>query len=184
MIGQYKWDFNLAPYQNEWVDLFNQEADLLQSVMGNKCLRIEHIGSTSIPGMPAKAIIDIMVAVPNLVRSSDLILGLDRIGYIYKPFDTIPARMFFGKEIKPLVRTHHLNLVLEGSEFWNNQLLFRDTLRSNDQLASEYIQVKLSFADYYARTKHLDVEWKTAFVAKVLSMAEAETQEPSSWPSP
>jgi GrpB-like predicted nucleotidyltransferase (UPF0157 family) len=177
MIGQHKRDFELVPYQSKWIDLFNQEAKLLQSVLGGKSLRIEHIGSTSIPGMPAKAIIDIMVVVPALIRSSDLILGLDSIGYTYKPFDTIPDRMFFGKEIQPEIRTHHLNLVLRGSEFWKNQLLFRDYLRLNDQLAIEYIQVKKSFAEYYARTNHLDLEWKSAFVAKVLKMAKDELKE-------
>ncbi len=105
MIGQNKRDFKLVPYQNEWVDLFNQEAELLKSVLGENALLIEHVGSTSIPGMPAKAIIDIMVAVPTLIRSSALILGLDSIGFTYKPFDTIPERMFFGKEIQPEIRT-------------------------------------------------------------------------------
>ena len=89
MIGQYKRNFKLVPYQNDWNDHFKREADLLISILGEKVLRIEHIGSTSIPGMSAKAIIDIMVAVPSLKRSSDLILGLDNIGYVYKPFDII-----------------------------------------------------------------------------------------------
>ena len=171
MIGQHKRDFELVPYQSGWVDLFNQEAKLLQSVLGKHALRIEHVGSTSIPGMSAKTIIDMMVAVPTLMRSSDLIFRLDRIGYTYKPFDTIPERLFFGKEIQPDIRTHHLNLVLQGSAFWENQLLFRDYLRQNNQMALEYIQVKESFAEYYARTNHLDVEWKSAFVVKVLKLA-------------
>jgi GrpB-like predicted nucleotidyltransferase (UPF0157 family) len=171
MIGQNKRDFKLVPYQNEWVDLFNQEAELLKSVLGENALMIEPVGSTSIPGMPAKAIIDIMVAVPTLIRSSALILGLDSIGFTYKPFDTIPERMFFGKEIQPEIRTHNLNLALIGSKFWNDELLFRDYLRLNKQLATEYIQVKKSFAEYYARTNHVDVEWKSSFVAKVLEMA-------------
>jgi GrpB-like predicted nucleotidyltransferase (UPF0157 family) len=174
MIGQYKRDFELVPYQKDWVDHFNQEADLLRSVLGDQNLRIEHIGSTSIPGMAAKAIIDLMVAVPRLIRSSNHIFELDRIGYTYKPFDTIPERIYFSKESQSEIRTHHLNFAVEGSDFWNNQLLFRNLLRKDKKLVSEYIQVKRDFADYYNKTKHVDVEWKSEFVAKVLKIARDE----------
>jgi GrpB-like predicted nucleotidyltransferase (UPF0157 family) len=82
--------------------------------------------------------------------------------------------MFFAKESSPEFRTHHLNLTEPESLFWNNELLFRDCLRDNNQLASEYVQLKKRFVDYYARTKHVDVEWKSAFVAKVLELAKDE----------
>ena len=171
MIGQHKRNFELVPYQSEWINHFDREADLLRSILGINALQIEHIGSTSIPGMAAKPIIDILVAVPSLIQSSDLILGLDSIGYTYKPLDTIPGRLFFAKESFPEFRTHHLNLAKPDSIFWKNQLLFRDCLKENDHLASEYIQLKNRFAEYYARTEHLDVEWKSAFVARVLEIA-------------
>jgi len=171
MLGQYKRNFELVPYQGEWIDHFNLEADQLRTTLGEKALQIEHVGSTAIPGMAAKSIIDIMVAVSPLVRSSKLILGLDSIGYLYRPLDTIPERMFFSKESSPEFRTHHLNLTEPDSMFWKNQLLFRDCLRENNQLASEYILLKNQFVDYYAQTKNIDVEWKSAFVAKVLEIA-------------
>ena len=174
MIGQYKRDFELVPYQKEWVDHFNREADLLRSVLGDQALRIEHVGSTSIPGMAAKAIIDIMVAVPRLMRSSDLIFKLDRIGYTYKPFDAIPERMYFSKESEPEIRTHHLYLALEGSDFWINQLLFRNQLRKDKLLAEEYMHVKRDFTDYYNATNHIDVAWKSEFVSKVLKIAKED----------
>lgn len=174
MIGQHKRDFELVPYKEMWVDHFNREAALIRSVLGNKVLQIEHVGSTSIPGMAAKAIIDIMVAVTSLKRSSELILGLDSIGYLYRPFDTIPGRMFFFKESSPGIRTHHLNLTKSESEFWKNELMFRTYLRENEQLASEYIDLKNRFAEYYALTEHVDVEWKSAFVGKVLELAKKD----------
>ena len=176
MLGQHKRVFELAPYQSEWIDQFDREADLLRSILGDKALQVEHVGSTSIPGMAAKPIIDIMVAVEILTRSSDLILALDGIGYNYRPLDTIADRIFFARESQPEIRTHHLNLTQKGSEFWKNQLLFRDYLRENDPLASEYIQLKNDFAEYYARTNHLDREWKSEFVAKVLEMANSDSQ--------
>ncbi len=172
MIGQHKRNFELVPYRSGWRDLFAQEAQLLQSVLGETALQIEHIGSTSIPGMAAKAIIDIVVAVPALTRSSELITSLDSFGYTYKPFDKIRERLFFAKEIQPEIRTHHLSLTEQGSSFWENHLLFRDYLRQNDELAAEYIDVKKGFADYYARTNHIDAEWKSDFVARVLELAQ------------
>ena len=171
MIGQYKRSFELVPYHNGWNDHFEREADLLKSILDEKVIQIEHIGSTSIPGMFAKPIIDIVVAVPLLKRSSDLILGLDNIGYVYKPFDTILERMFFSKESPPEYRTHHLNLAKLETKFWKNQILFRDYLKENDQFAKEYIQLKNRFAEYYSRTNHVDLEWKSDFVAKIIEMA-------------
>jgi GrpB-like predicted nucleotidyltransferase (UPF0157 family) len=174
MLGQHKRDFELVPYLSVWIDHFNREADHIRTALGDKALQIEHIGRTSIPGMAAKPIIDSMVALEDLFLSSDLILPLVSIGYEYFPADTVPGPMFFAREVRPEIRTHHLSLTEKGSSFCNNQLLFRDYLRENDQLASEYIQLKRDFADYYARTNHLDREWKSAFVAKVLEMAKSD----------
>jgi GrpB-like predicted nucleotidyltransferase (UPF0157 family) len=68
MIGQHKRNLTVAPYQSGWKDLFEREADLLYRALGEKALRIEHIGSTSIPGMAAKPIIGIVVVVDSLTK--------------------------------------------------------------------------------------------------------------------
>jgi len=108
MIGQHKRSFELIPYQVDWIDHFDQAADLIRSILGEKVLQIEHIGSTAIPDMAAKAVIDIMVALPSPLQSSELILGLESIDYSYSFGDTIPERLFFGKESSPEFQTHHL----------------------------------------------------------------------------
>ena len=82
--------------------------------------------------------------------------------------------MFFSKESSPEIRTHHLNLTKSGSVFWKNELLFRDYQRENEQLAIEYIDLKNRLAEYYALTEHVDVEWKSPFVAKVLELAKKD----------
>jgi GrpB-like predicted nucleotidyltransferase (UPF0157 family) len=176
MLGQHKRVFDLALYQNEWIDLFNQESDRIMTAIGDKVIQIEHIGSTSIPGMAAKPVMDILVAVERLALSSDIILPLDAIGYGYHPVDTVPGRMFFTREPLPDIRTHHLNLTRKSSEFWEDQLLFRDYLREHEQEAVEYIQLKKDFAEYYARTGHLDREWKTEFVSRILRSAKHEKE--------
>ena len=174
MIGQYKRNIAVVPYRSGWVDLFQQEADLLRRALGEKALRIEHIGSTSIPGMVAKPIIDIMVAIDSLVQATELIPVLEALGYEYKPHDIIPERLFFAKETPPEFRTHHLNLAQQDSGFWKNQLAFRDYLRAHKEMAAEYGQLKRRLAEEYARTHQLDLDGKTEFVTRVLELAEKE----------
>jgi GrpB-like predicted nucleotidyltransferase (UPF0157 family) len=175
MIGQHKRDLTIVPYQSGWKELFEQEANRLRNVLGKKALRIEHIGSTSIPNMAAKPIIDIMVAIDSLTQATELIPIIEALDYIYKPHDTVPERMFFAKENQPEFRTHHLNLTEPGSGFWKNQIAFRNYLRTHDQIAAEYITLKKHIAQEYARTKQLDPEAKSEFVARVLELAAQET---------
>ena len=136
MLGQYKRNIAVVPYQSGWKELFEREADLLRSALGKKALCIEHIGSTSIPGMEAKPIIDIMVAVVSLAEAAELIPMVEALGYEYKTRDTVPERMFFAKERTPEYRTHHLNITQQESEFWVNQIAFRDYLRVHEQVAA------------------------------------------------
>jgi GrpB-like predicted nucleotidyltransferase (UPF0157 family) len=174
MIGQHKRDLTVVPYRRGWVELFEQEAGRLRRALGEKALRIEHMGSTSIPGMEAKPIIDIMVAVDSLAGARELIPALEALGYVYKPHDIIPERLFLAKESAPEHRTHHLNLAQQDSGFWKNQLAFRDYLRGHDQMAREYIDLKKSIARLYAQTNELDPEAKSEFVANVLALAAKE----------
>ena len=172
LIGQHKRDLTVVPYCDGWPELFEQEATLLRYALGDKALRIEHAGSTAVPGMDAKPILDIMVAVVSLAEAMKLIPAVEALGYQHKPHDTIPERVFFAKESVPEHRTHHLNLAEPGSGFWKDQLAFRDALREHDEMAAEYVVLKRHIAEEYVRTQQLDREAKTAFVTRVLELAE------------
>jgi GrpB-like predicted nucleotidyltransferase (UPF0157 family) len=174
MIGQHKRDFTVVPYQSSWKDEFQRDADLLQRALGEKALRIEHVGSTAVPGIAAKAIIDMMVTVVSLTQAKELIPVLESLGYGYRPNDTVPERMFFHKEIIPERRTHHLNLASQDSNFWKNELAFRDYLRCHAQAASEYVDLKRNLAESYARTHQIDRDGKTEFVTRILELARKE----------
>ena len=175
MIGQHKRDFTVVPYQSDWKEHFEKEAGRLRRALGEKVLRIEHVGSTAIPGMHAKAIIDIMVAVESLSEAEELIPVLESLGYVYRPVDTVPERMYFRKGHQPEYRSYHLNLAAPESGFWKNQLAFRDYLREHDQIAGEYVNLKRRIAEDYARTQEIDRDAKTEFVHRVLELAERET---------
>jgi GrpB-like predicted nucleotidyltransferase (UPF0157 family) len=179
MLGQHKRNIAVVPYQSGWKELFEQEADLLRNALGEKALRIEHIGSTSIPGMDSKPIIDIMVAVVSLAEATKLIPVVEALGYEHKPHDTIPERVYFAKEQTPEYRTHHLNLAQQESGFWKNQIAFRDYLRAHNQVAAEYADLKKHLAEVYAQTHQLDPDGKTEFVYRVLELAKKEDREPS-----
>ena len=172
MLGQHKANIAIVPYQSGWKELFEREADLLRSTLGEKALRIEHIGSTAIPGMVSKPILDIMVVVVSLTQATELIPVLEALGYEYRAPDTVPERMFFVKEHSPEYRTHHLNLTQQDSGFWKNQLAFRDYLRTHGQIAAEYGDLKKRLAELYAHTHQLDPDGKSEFVARVLELAE------------
>ena len=177
MIGQHKRNLAVVPYQSGWKELFEREEDILLGALGDKALSIEHNGSTSIPGMAAKPIIDIMVAVASLAQGAKLIPAVEGLGYEYKPHDTIPERLFFAKESTPEYRTHHLNLTPLESSFWKNQIVFHDYLRTHDQIATEYVDLKKRLAEEYARTHQLDRDGKTAFVSRILELAGKEESE-------
>jgi len=177
IIGQHKRDINVVPYRSGWKELYEQEANLLRSTLGEKALLIEHIGSTSIPGMTAKPIIDIIVAVVSLIEATELIPMLEALGYEYKTRDTVPERMFFVKERTPEYRTHHLNITQQDSGFWVNQIAFRDYLRVHEQVAAEYGDLKVHLAKVYTHTREIDRDGKTEFVDRVLELAMAEERE-------
>ena len=177
MIGQHKKNIDVVPYRSGWKELYEQEANLLKSTLGEKVLRIEHIGSTSIPGMEAKPIIDIMAGVVSLAQATELVPMVEPLGYVYKALDTTPERMFFAKERTTEYRTHHLNITQQGSGFWKNQIAFRDYLRVHKQVAAEYVDLKKHLARVYSRTLELDRDGKTEFVDRVLALAKEEARE-------
>ena len=179
MLGQDKANITVVPYQSGWIELFEREADLLRSALGDKALYIEHTGSTSIPGLDSKPIIDITVAVVSLTQAKKLIPVVEGLGYEYKPHDTIPERIYFAKESAPEYRTHHLNLTQLESGFWKTQITVRDYLRAHDQIAAEYVDLKKRLAETYAQTGQLDREGKTEFVTRVLALAEKEERKTS-----
>ncbi len=171
IIGIPKRNFSLSPYKKEWTELFEQESGLLKEALGENVLRIEHHGSTSIPNMYAKPIIDIMIAVNSLKVAIELIPLIESLGYIHDGHDFIPERMFFVKRSSSLYRTHHLSLTKLHSAFWKDQLAFRNYLRNDDQAAREYVNLKKQIAKEYIKTQKIDLNAKTDFVTKVLDIA-------------
>lgn len=170
MIGLARGIVKLAPYQMEWPSLFEQEADLLYSVLGESALHIEHIGSTSIYGMSAKPIIDMMVAVASLIEARSFVPKVESLGYEFRPDDEVADRLFFAKGPHSN-RTHHLSLAEPTSEFYREKILFREYLRAHGEVAEEYRKLKEELAEKYSQNRASYTEGKREFVEEVLRLA-------------
>ena len=119
----------IVEYNHAWPVLYQQEKDRIWVVIGDWVTAIEHIGSTAVPGLGAKPIIDIMVGINRLCDAGECISPLSSIGYEYVPEyeEEMPERLYFRKG-PTQNRISHLHMVEVGGEFWIRHLLFRNFL--------------------------------------------------------
>jgi len=157
----------LDKYSREWKILYEKEEKLLRDSVGECILDIQHIGSTSIPGMIAKPIIDIGMAIANFEEGQKLIEPIEKLGYQYKGENGIPRRHYF---VKGDPTTHHLHIVEIDSNEWKKNIFFRDSLRKNKGLADGYIRIKTELAEKFKNDRLAYTEGKTDFVNYVLGL--------------
>jgi GrpB-like predicted nucleotidyltransferase (UPF0157 family) len=170
-LGLAKGKVSLAAYSEEWPGLFERERAGLLAALGPALLAVEHIGSTAVPGLPAKPIIDIAAAIADLRGVESLVPPLERLGYRYLGEYGLPGRHFFEKGA-PV--THHLHVVEETGEHWRVWRLFRDYLRSHPAEAERYADFKRGLAARYADDRDAYTRSKSEFVNAVLAKAGRE----------
>ncbi len=158
----------LASYTSGWARRFAAEKRRLAHYLPARGLRIEHIGSTAVPGLDAKPIIDIAVAATSLSRLPSLIDALVRARYTYKGEYGLAGRHFFVRG-DPV--THHLHLVLQGSRHWMRWIAFRDHLRRFPEEAAAYNDFKRDLARRYANDRDAYTKAKTPFINAMLRKA-------------
>lgn len=167
---------NIVPYDCSWPTLFDAEAALIDEAMGSLALRIEHVGSTSVPGLAAKPVIDIQVSVASLETLSVHAARLAQLGYTHVPFGP-PVDSVYPFFQKPAAwpSTHHIHLCLLGSEHERRHLAFRDYLRSHPAVAAEYVEIKRCLAATHDGASLESRERyslsKTQFISAVLEQA-------------
>ena len=158
---------SLVPYNSAWPSLFERERDLLEELLAPWLAGpIEHIGSTAVPGLTAKPIIDVMAAVRDLGDSRGAIPILESAGYCYAPYRADMEHWFCKPN--PSSRTHHLHLVPFGSRLWNDALEFRNVLRRDAVTARQYVDLKLRLAQTHRTDREAYTEAKSAFVLAVV----------------
>lgn len=171
-------EVEIVDYDPRWPDLFAAEASLLRNVLPSDAfIAIEHAGSTAIPGVAAKPIIDIFVAVPLIADAKrTLIEPIKAIGYVYWEDNPNPERMFFVKGMPPFGarRTHHVHLCEPSSEHWSRPLLFRDYLRQHPDQARAYVALKHDLAERFRDDREGYTAAKEAFVLDIVVKARNE----------
>lgn len=159
----------VVPYDLSWPDQFEQERnELLKTIQEWIVGGIEHVGSTAIPGLAAKPVIDIAAGVESLEASRPAIAILTDAGYCYSPYRPDVEHWFCKPS--PAFRTHHLHLVPFRSTLWDDRLAFRDYLRAHPSVAREYEQLKYELAAQYRLDREAYTDAKAPFIARVLQM--------------
>ncbi len=159
----------LAEYDPLWPVTYESERIYLLSIIGKwNSGGIEHVGSTAVPGLVAKPVIDIMFGVKSLKDSLPAIDVLNNSGYLYSDYKGDVMHWF----CKPSThyRTHHLHLIPFDSPLWRERKKFRDVLRTNPELVNEYTNLKKALAAHYENDRELYTEKKWPFIQRVLKI--------------
>jgi GrpB-like predicted nucleotidyltransferase (UPF0157 family)/GNAT superfamily N-acetyltransferase len=158
----------LVAYDRAWPGRFEEERAALQEKIGRWISGgIHHVGSTAVPGLDAKPVIDILVGVEGLEASRACFGALAGLGYLYAPYRVEEMHWFCKPH--PSRRSHHLHLVPTGSRRFRDELAFRDRLRSNPELGAEYAALKRALAERFRTDRDAYTEAKGGFVARVLA---------------
>lgn len=161
----------IADYDPRWPEMFESERKLIMQALSDESLEIEHVGSTSVPGLAAKPIIDIMIAVAALGDARErCIKPLSDLGYGYVPEYEVmmPERLYFNR-VEP--SSHHVHIVEIDSDFWKCQLLFRDYLREHPDVAQDYAILKKQLAKEHGTDVAGYTEAKSEFITAVNTTA-------------
>lgn len=162
----------LVAHDPAWAALFAEEADLLQATIGPWITGgIHHIGSTAVPGLDAKPILDIAVGVESLEASRPCIEVLSQIAYLYSPYRGEVMHWFCKPD--PARRTHHLHLIPTGSARLDDEIVFRDYLRTHPERAAEYGDLKRGLAAKHSEDREAYTSAKASFVEATTAAAHA-----------
>lgn len=160
----------VVPYDPAWPALYAAEVARVEGVLEGHGMRLlfEHTGSTAVPGLAAKPVLDLLVGRPADASRDAAIAALEAAGYVYRGEQGIPGRDFFRRG-EP--RRYHLHLTLVDSQFWRDHRAFRDHLRGHPEVAARYAELKRALAARHPRDRGAYIDGKSDFVAAVLAAA-------------
>ena len=159
---------HLVEYDDGWPERYRIEASRIAGALGPDLVAIEHVGSTAVPGMPAKPVIDILAAVAPWTAFDAMVSSLRDLGYVYTPESEAddPGRRVFrkGPEDMSQLRTHHLHVTDAGSDYWMRIVAFRDRLRNAPEDAAAYARLKRRLATRFEHDSRGYTAGKSDFV--------------------
>lgn len=163
----------VVAYNPRWTTQFAGASREIHESIGEYITTIEHIGSTAVPGLAAKPVIDILIGARSLSDAPLFLPPLAPLGYAYVPKHeaVFPERRYLHRIVHGQ-HTHHLHIVEPESEFYRVQLLFRDYLRSHPQAAAEYAALKIQLAEKHRFNREAYTDGKSAFILEILRQAQ------------
>lgn len=170
-LGLYSGSVRLAAPDPAWPAAFAAERARLLRAAGALRVAIEHVGSTAIPDIPAKPILDVLAGRPPGSDVAPYVAAFETAGYRYRGENGVPGRDYFVLDDAAGRRLHHLHLVEDGGSLWTAHLAFRDFLRSHPDRAAEYAALKRSLAARHPTDRLAYTDGKATFVAEILRLA-------------
>lgn len=158
----------IVPYDGDWPSLFNDEAERIRTSCSRELTEIVHVGSTAVPGLAAKPIIDIMLGIERFADAVDLEAPLTSLGYVCMGNYGVEGRVFYRRDGHS---THHLQVTERDSKFWTDEILFRDILRADVALARRYQTLKEKLAKEHRHNRSAYTEAKSEFIESALEKA-------------
>ncbi len=156
----------LTVYNPNYPDIYKKEVEILKQVLQKRNAKFYHIGSTAIPSILSKPIVDIAIELPSFPMMEDDIDKISNLGYRYWKDNPIREHQFFFKN---LPRTHHLHFYPVGYQKLADQIRFRDMLNSSIQSRKEYEKLKIRLAEKYRFDREKYTSEKGQFIRKILT---------------
>jgi GrpB-like predicted nucleotidyltransferase (UPF0157 family) len=142
-------EVKVVPYDSDWPRLYQLEVVRLREALGNEIVSVSHIGSTAIPGMSAKPIIDVLLEVMTISKLDDYNEVMMELGYTPKGEFGIPGRRYFSRNDSNNIRTHHVHAFQTGNMGLIRHLAFRDYMIAHPEDADKYAQLKIELAEAF-----------------------------------
>ena len=162
----------LSPYDPAWASVYEREAAAIRGVRGGAVLEIHHIGSTAVPGLLAKPVVDMLGVVQDVVELDAYRARLEALGYVWLGENGIPGRRYFDKHSDDVpMELAHLHVFARGDARIAEHLAFRDYLRSHPDAAAEYAELKESLHAKFGHDRRRYTEEKATFIRSVIRMA-------------
>lgn len=159
----------VVPYDQRWEEFFADAERELQVALAPFVVEIEHIGSTAVPGLAAKPVIDIQVGVRTLDDSVEIVSAVESIGYEYVPEfeDELPDRRYFRRWVDGR-RSHQVHLIeRSNTEWWDRHVRFRDWLRAHDEDRDRYAELKMNLAAVHRDDRRAYTDAKSDFIRAI-----------------
>lgn len=167
----------IVDYNPEWPALYQRERDRILPVINPLVKAVEHVGSTSVPGLGAKPIVDIMVGLYDESMLDSTVEPVVALGYTYyKRYEKdMPFRRHFSIGPPESSQKYNLHIVPYGHDFWMRHLLFRDYLRAHPEAAAAYEAFKRDLAPHYENSNEYS-DAKTEFILSIEALAQDESE--------